>query len=165
MEKEMAVDTPFVERAFKVSLWLKFADGVLECLGGVSLLFFKTDQLTNWVTRLTQHELSTDPHDFIATYLLNFTHQLTAGALVFGAFYLLSHGIIKIVLVIEVFRRHLWAYIGLIVVTAGFVIYQAYRLTLGLNVGLILLTAFDLIVIYLTQREYRKLKGKLAEIK
>ena len=61
-------------------------------------------------------------------------------------------------------RNHLWAYIALIVVTAGFVIYQILHLFEKPSFGFVLLTALDIAVIYLTIREYSKQK-KLHEAK
>jgi uncharacterized membrane protein len=56
---------------------------------------------------LTQHELSEDPHDFLAAHLLHAAGGLTGSALRFGAAYLLSHGLVKIVLVAAVLRNKL----------------------------------------------------------
>jgi uncharacterized membrane protein len=75
----------------------------------------------------------------------------------------LSHGIIKLVLVIEVLRNHLWAYLALVIVTSLFVVYQVYRLVVdGFSLGMFLLTIFDLIIIYLTQKEYVRHKNVQA---
>jgi uncharacterized membrane protein len=64
---------------------------------------------------------------------------------------------VKIFLVFMVLRDKLWAYIALIAVTAIFVVYQIYRLTLiKFSVSLLLLSLFDLLIIYLTQKEYRR---------
>ena len=145
--------------AFKIGLYLKGLDGLLELIGGLLLLVIKPEQLNNWARSLTQHELSTDPHAFIANHILKTAHGLTSASLIFGALYLLSHGVVKIVLVVEVLRAHLWAYVALIVVTSGFVIYQVYRLFYRPTLGLVLLTIFDLVIIYLTQKEYRKVKA------
>ncbi len=149
-------NTPITDEAFKISLYLKGTDGLLELLGGLLLLIIKPEQLNNLARLLTQHELSTDSHDFIASHILKSADSLTSASLVFGALYLLSHGVLKVVLVVEVLRKHLWAYAALIVVTAGFVVYQVYRLAYHLSAGLIFLTLFDLLIIYLTQKEYRK---------
>lgn len=159
MPTKLASNTPktsLTDDAFKVSLYLKATDGVLESLGGLLLFFLKPYRINSLVRLLTQHELSTDPHDFIANHLLRSAHNLTSASLIFGAIYLLSHGLLKIWLVIEVLRERLWAYVALIVVTAGFVLYQIYRLFHKPSIGLTILTVFDVVVIYLTQKEYRK---------
>lgn len=51
---------------------------------------------------LTAHELAQDPHDFIARHLLHSASQLSRSTTLFGAIYLLSHGLAKVVLVIAV---------------------------------------------------------------
>lgn len=155
-DKKVILQTPVTDHVFRLSLYLKAADGLLELLGGVLLLVVKPAQLNSLARFLTQHELSTDPHDFIANHILKSAHNVTSGSLVFGALYLLSHGIVKVILVVEVLRHHLWAYVALLAVTSGFVIYQLYRLAQHLTVGLTLLTLFDILIIYLVQKEYRK---------
>jgi uncharacterized membrane protein len=57
-------------------------------------------------------------------------------------------------------RNHMWAYLALIAVTALFVVYQVYRLIDTFTLGLFLLTLFDLVIIYLTQKEYKRHKAR-----
>lgn len=144
------------DKAFRISLYIKGLDGLLEIIGGIILLVIEPEQVNRFAHWLTQGELSEDPHDFIANHILKTAHDLTGASLTFGAAYLLSHGIVKIVLIVEVIRGHLWAYVGLIAVTALFVIYQTYRMAVKFSLSLLLLTIFDLLIIYLTQKEYRK---------
>ena len=47
---------------------------------------------------------------------------------------------------------------GSFVFLGGFVIYQIYRMTYAPSVGLALLTAFDLFVIWLTWREFARMR-------
>src|SRR5215831_7106067 len=88
-----------LDRAFFVGITLKGLDGVLEVIGGLLLLAVSPATIDRLARALTQHELSQDPHDFLATHLLHYTGSLTGGALRFGAVYLLLHGAIKVVLV------------------------------------------------------------------
>lgn len=144
------------DKLFRLSLWGKLLDGLLETSGGILLLIITPDQINHLARWLTEGELSEDPHDWVANHILNTAHHLTGASLAFGAAYLLAHGLVKIVLVVEVIRDHIWAYLGLIGVTAIFVIYQVYRLAVKFSVSLLLLTLFDLLIIYLTQKEYRR---------
>jgi uncharacterized membrane protein len=149
------------DRAFRIGLLFKGLDGLLECIGGIFLLLVSPEQINSWAKYLTEGELSTDPHDFIANHILKTAHDLTGASLVFGALYLLSHGIVKLVLVVEVLRNHLWAYLALIIVTVAFIVYQIYRLLAdGFSWGLFLLTILDLAIVYLTQKEYRRHKQR-----
>ena len=60
-----------LDRTFQVSIILKGFDGVLEVVGGLLLLLVSPSSIGRLVAALTHHELSEDPHDFIATHLLS----------------------------------------------------------------------------------------------
>jgi len=145
-----------LDRIFDISISLKGLDGLLELVGGVLLLVVSPKQITSLLMLVTQHELSQDPHDFIATHLLAYAHTLSASVIMFAAAYLLIHGIVKVVLAVAVLKEQLWAYPWLIGFLVIFILYQVYRLTLHVSVGLIALTLFDCFVVWLTVLEYRK---------
>jgi uncharacterized membrane protein len=151
------------DKAFRISLYLKGLDGLLEIVGGILLLLITPEQIQRLALWLTHGELSEDPHDFFASHVFKTAHHLTGASLTFGAVYLLSHGIVKVVLVAEVMRDRLWAYIALIAFTILFIIYQTYRMVVDFTIGMLLLTIFDLIIIYLTQNEYRKHQHRLKK--
>ena len=154
---------PLLDRVFDVSVTLKGVDGVLELIGGVLLFFLTQDRLNAIVAFLTQHELSEDPKDFLATHVVSYAHSLSASASLFLALYLLSHGIVKIVLVVALLQQRLWAYPWMIVFLGSFIVYQIYRLVLHLSVGLLALTVFDVFIVGLTIMEYRKHRARVAE--
>jgi uncharacterized membrane protein len=145
-----------LDRAFEIGILIKGFDGVLEIIGGILLLFATPEGVNSLATRLTEHELVQDHRDFIATHIMHFAQHITGGALKFGAFYLLVHGIAKVFLVTEILQERYWAYLGLIGLTSAFVLYQLYRFSYDHSIGLLLLTAFDITVIILTLKEYRK---------
>jgi uncharacterized membrane protein len=152
-----------LDRTFQVSLILKAADSVLEIIGGVLLLVVSANFINSTITLLTRHELSQDPQDFIANHILKATHDFANGSKYFAAFYLLSHGIVKIVIIIALFKEKMWAYPTMIVVLGTFIAYQLYRLTFKFSIGLILLTLFDMFVIWLTWQEYKKHKVRAIQ--
>jgi uncharacterized membrane protein len=148
--------SPALDKTFKIGLVLKGLDGILEVIGGILLLFLTPAAIQHLVRVLTAHELTEDPHDLIARYLLHTTAHLHHGTTLFGAIYLLSHGIAKIVLVALVLREKLWAYPWLIGLLLAFIAYQLYQITaVHFSVGLTLLTIFDSFLVWLTWREYR----------
>jgi uncharacterized membrane protein len=108
------------------------------------------------VTSLTLHELSEDPHDVLATHLLRTAHGLTGSAVLFGAVYLLAHGLVKVIPVAALLKDQLWAYPWMIGFLGVFIAYQVYRLRLQPSLGLTALTIFDASIAWLTCREYRK---------
>jgi uncharacterized membrane protein len=149
-----------LDRTFKIGLLLKAADGVLEIAGGIALLFLTPADIQHFVRALTAHELSQDRHDFLANHLVHSTVHLTKGTTLFGAVYLLSHGIAKVVLVVLVLRDKLWAYPWLIALLSAFIVYQLYRIiVVHFSFGLAALTIFDAFLVWLTWREYEAKKA------
>ena len=82
-----------LDRVFRISVTLKAIDGALEIIGGLVLLVFSPSQINAIAHTVTQHELSEDPHDFIARHLLQATSGLAHGTTTYAGIYLLSHGI------------------------------------------------------------------------
>lgn len=145
-----------LDRLFEIGIILKGLDGVLETIGGLLLLTVSPATINNLAVRLTQHELSQDPQDFIANHLLRYTHSLSGPAVTFAAVYLLLHGVTKIVLVAALLRNQLWAYPWLLAFLLIFIVYQLYRIALSPTFGLSALTIFDAFIAWLTWREWRK---------
>ena len=143
-----------LDRTFDVSLILKGIDGLLEVVGGVLLVTVSAATLNNLAVRVTRAELSQDPHDFIAHRLLRLTADLHHTQ-TFGALYLLSHGIVKIVLVAALLKQQHWAYTGMLAFLLLFIGYQCYRFTYAPSIALAVLTLFDAFVAWLTWREYQ----------
>jgi uncharacterized membrane protein len=146
----------WLDRTFEIGIIAKGVNGVAELVGGLLLLLVSPDRIQALAVTLTQGELSEDPHDFIATHLLHTTSGLTGDAVLFGAIYLLIHGLIKIVLVVALLLNKLWAYPWMIGVLLVFIGYQLYRIALQPTAGLIALTVFDVGIVALTWREYTR---------
>jgi uncharacterized membrane protein len=152
--------TRVIHTAFRLGIIAKGIDGFLEIIGGGLLLFLRPETIGNLVFLLTEHELSTDPRDIIANYLLRSAGHLSESAKLFGSLYLLSHGIIKILLVSSLLKRKLWAYPAAIFFFIVFIVYQLYRYSFGHSPWLIVLSAFDAAVVVLTWEEYESLRRK-----
>ncbi len=148
-----------IHQIFFISVLLKGADALIECIGGGALAFVSTGAVTGLVNSLTQEELIEDPHDFVATHLLSLAQQFTVSTQHFYAFYLLSHGVIKVFLVIGLLRNRLWAYPVSLAVLGLFIIYQLYRFSYTHSIGLLVLTGFDGVVMALIWHEYRLVRG------
>ncbi|RJE49287.1 MULTISPECIES: DUF2127 domain-containing protein [unclassified Dehalobacter] len=148
---------------FKIGLLMKGIDGLLEIIGSILLLFLTPDRY-NWLIRLlTQHELSEDPQDLFANYLIHSSPNFSFSTQHFVVFYLLSHGIIKCILVLLLWRQKLWAYPLAILSLILFVVYQLYRYTFTHSAFLILLTIFDVLMIFLTYKESKQVRSRLCD--
>jgi uncharacterized membrane protein len=148
-----------VGRTFDVAMILKGLHGIVETVGGILLAVLPASAINNAAVRLTQGELSEDRKDFLAHRLLRLTADLHHTR-TFGAVYLLSHGLVKVVLVVAVLRRQRWAYPAMVVFLIAFIAYQCYRMTFAPSVGLALLTVFDVFVAWIVWAEYRVEQGK-----
>lgn len=151
----LGVPEKYFRRAFDAGVILKGIDGVLETVGSFVLFFASPAQLTALVSFFTAQELIEDPKDAIANALSHFFQNFTGPTKYFGALYLLTHGIVKIVLVAGLLRNRLWAYPAAIAVFTFFAVYQLYYLTVQYSIGLTALTVLDVVVILLTWHEYR----------
>jgi uncharacterized membrane protein len=146
------------KQLFRVSVVLKGLSAAMEMVGGVALAAVSPASILHVVALLTQDELTEDPRDLVANYLLRAATQMSLGGKRFAAIYLLSHGVIKIGLVWALLRSKLWAYPLSIAVFGAFIAYQLYRFTFTHGLGLIALSVFDLVVVCLIYLEYRALK-------
>lgn len=143
-------------RFFEVAIVAKGLNGVVELIGGVLLLVVSPAMINHAVVAFTRAELSEDPNDFVAQHLLQTADGLTGKAVLFGAAYLLVHGVVKIVLVGAILLDRQWAYPWMIGVLILFVVYQLYRIVLSPGAGMIALTVFDIVIIALTWREWKQ---------
>ena len=147
---------------FDISVISKGIDGALEIVGGALLFLVDPMRVHSIVRILTQHELSEDPRDLVATYLLNTTQHLSGGAQVFAATYLLWHGVVKVALVTALLLKRAWAYPAAILAFLLFLAYQLYRYSHTHSPELLVLSVLDVLVIVLTWLEYKRLRGAHA---
>ena len=150
-----------IHQVFAVSVSLKGLHAIFEIVSGIALYLTSTETILGWINRVTADELSQDPNDWVATDLLQFGRTFSVAEHDFFAFYLLSHGMVKLVLVYGLLKEKLWAYPASFVVFGAFIAYQLYRYSFTHEASLILLSVFDLFVIALAIHEYRLLRKHL----
>jgi uncharacterized membrane protein len=135
---------------------MKGLGALIEVVSGVVLLKISPQAINQIAMIFIAQELSEPRHDFILRHLRHMFESLGASGKHFASLYLLSHGAVKLVLVIELLRNKLWAYPLMMLVLTTFVGYQAYRFALTHSVAMVLLTIFDLAIMALTWSEYRR---------
>jgi len=147
---------PFLHYLFELGVSLKFANGALEVIGAVFLFFNTPQSLNKLATRLLTNELLEDPKDLVANTVLHAVHRLSANAQVFASVYLLIHGIVKVGLVVALWKKKLWAYPLARVVLVLFTIYQVYLFSHSRSPFQLILTAVDVLILLLLWSEYRR---------
>src|ERR1700730_12959925 len=98
-----------IRQIFVVSVLLKGAHAVIECVGGAALGLISTTNIVNLVNILTQEELVQKQDDFIWRHLLAWAQVPCVSTKNFYAFYVLSHGVVKLLLVVGLLRGKLWS--------------------------------------------------------
>jgi uncharacterized membrane protein len=151
-----------IHQIFQISVLLKGVHALIECAGGILLYFVTTAEVVMWVNTLTQEELVEDPKDFIANHLMVAAQHLSFGTKTFYSFYLLSHGLVKVLLVAGLLTNRLWAYPASLVTLGLFIVYQAYRYSYTHSLGLIVLSIFDIFIIILIGHEWRILRRHVS---
>jgi uncharacterized membrane protein len=144
--------------SFEIGLLLKGLNSLLEIAGGFLLLYFNPDRLHRLILLLTQHRLTQDPRDVLVLFIIKITSGYSVSTQHFGFIYLESHGFVKILIILLLFRKYLWAYPLSIVFLALFIIYQLYRFTYDPSAWLVYLSIFDALMIFLTWKEYINIK-------
>lgn len=144
-----------IRDVFYVSLVFKGFNAIAEVVLGALLLFAN---VTHVVQTLVHAELIEDPGDFIATHLQGLSASISPQSQTFAALYLLSHGLVKGLLVIGLLRNKPWAYPASLAVFSLFIAYQVIKWTSSHSPLLVALTVFDLIVMWLIWHEYKRVR-------
>jgi len=143
---------------FEVTILLKAAHAMLEIVVGALLLLSSKATLLSLVRAVTADELGEDPTDGVAHYLLKTAHELSVSGQHFISLYLLTHGIIKLCIIVGLLQKRAWAYPVSIVVFSVFIAYQLYRYSITGSLWLLIFSLFDLTIILLTLHEYNTIR-------
>lgn len=139
---------------FEVSVFLKGLHAILEIAGGFLILLVSQNFITQILVYLSQENITDNGQDFLANHLMNFVQNFSVGTQHFVAFYLLSHGIVKLFLVYGLLKEKLWSFPLAIFVFSFFAFYQVERYFFTHSLTLLFLTILDLLVISLTLHEW-----------
>ena len=135
----------------------------MEIVGGILLLGLNPQTVNRVILALTEGELSKDPNDLVANFLVKVAHDFSLSGKYFGMLFLLSHGVIKLFLIVALYKKKLWAYPTAMAVFSLFILYQMYRYSFSHSFWLVVLSILDIFVIWLTVLEYRNLKTNLIK--
>jgi uncharacterized membrane protein len=164
MQDELKVSGKTLHEAFQVGIVLKGLIACAEIVGGAVLIFFTTARVDLIVNYLTADELAENPGSFFANLVQRAGESYTAGSQHFLIFYFLSHGLVKLFLIIALWKEKAWAFPASLAIFSLFVVYQTYRFLHTHSPLLLLVTVFDLVVIYLVFREYRRRFPKISAL-
>jgi len=145
----------FNHRLFVVSLLAKAALGLIQIATAVTIFAGMIDRLPALAQWLFKAELAENPTDFVATRIIAIVGVMPTTDLTFYTTYFLAHGVLHIAIVFALLFGAAWAHRTAIIVLWAFVIYQMLEWATVGGTALLLLSAIDLAVIYITVREQR----------
>lgn len=146
------------DKFFEGGVILKGIDGALEVLGGIFVIFLTPQVVHDFLAWVTQKEITEDPHDTLANFILHLGDHFNVGNKWFAAIYLLIHGGIKLVAVYGLLRNQRWAYPFSLITLGLLLLYQLVSIAVHPSIGMTLLSIFDVVILWLIWREYRKIK-------
>ena len=155
-------ETDLLHRTFVLSIAGKGLFGLIELIGAVAALFITPEEVrafTHWITAGLVHD---NPNNVVAQWLITAGNHVTGATTLWVSAYLVLHGLTKVVLVIALLRDKLWAYPSMLVALVIFIVTQTVQLIDSFTVGVLLLTLFDVFILWLTWREYQLHKKNRA---
>jgi uncharacterized membrane protein len=148
---------------FIISMCIKTLTGLVETASGFLLLFLSPAALASMLNRLSRGEQLEDPKDFFLVYAHQYLQHLSALTKNFAGAYILSHGIINLLLVLGLIKEKTWAYLIAIGVLCSFMLYQIFRVAMNHSLLLSALTIFDALFVVVIWHEYNYLIKKLGK--
>jgi uncharacterized membrane protein len=146
----MEKDKSFVHRAFWLSLFLKGLDGALQLAGGVVVLIFEPGTLGKAYRWLTRFLLGKSSHNAEADFHISIE--------ILVCIYLLSHGIIKVLLVYGLLKEKLWVFPAALVGFGFFLTLEIYRIYQHFYWAILILMCIDVFVVTMVILEWKKVK-------
>ncbi len=148
---------PLFNIIYDIGIIIKGIDGLAELIAGLALLISPNlvHMLLSGVVGHTIHH----GHTFrlIGEYVGRLDAQLAASGLTFLILFLISHGVVKVVLVGCLLKKIVKAYPYALAVLGAFLIYQVYVLIREPGIGMALFSILDAVIIWLVWREYKML--------
>lgn len=140
---------------YEFSLVLKATQAILEVVAGLLLYLISTNKITTFILMIAHGELSELPNNFLSDFFLNHASQLFINGKLFLVFYLLTHGLIKLIIIFGLIFNKWWAYPSAIIGLGGLILYQIYHLIINHSIFLFILTIMDIIILWLIWHEHK----------
>jgi uncharacterized membrane protein len=143
---------------YLVSLSVKALNGFFEIIGSIFILASDFSKWPKYINVIFRKELIEDPNDIVANLFIDALGKIDISIQLSSFLYLLSHGLVKLFLVIALLKKKYWAYPLSEVVLFLFIIYQTYLYINNGSIFILFLNAIDIILMALIWLEYKKIK-------
>lgn len=151
------------ERLFRIAVAIKGIDGGVQLVAAIALLFIPPTLVLRAAHAVITRDLVGDPNGALAAHLQEAAgHFAGGGTRWFAILYLLLHGLVKLGLVVALWRKIMPAYPVAVLVLAAFVVYEVIRAVHTHSIALPFFAALDVVIIVLVVREYLQLRRERA---
>jgi uncharacterized membrane protein len=148
-----------LDTVFEGGLIIKGLTGIAEFISAIVLIAVPE----SFANSVTTGIVSVLPKGFITNMILDSEHSLWTGQHTFAIAFLLVHAGVKFVIVIGLLRNQRWAYPFSLVALAVMIAYQSYDIAHKFSALMFIITVFDIFIIWLVYREYKKLPSGATE--
>lgn len=142
---------------FLVLLVAKTIFATSQTVLGFLLLFPQKSTIISILGYYAKEEILEDPKDYIARKITEYAVHFLINTQLFIALYLITHGLIKLMLLYGVYKQKLFVYPLAGGVFLAFAIYQIYEYIRTLSLGYLFLVILDFVFIALMIYEYKTL--------
>lgn len=159
----MASTKTRTEKLFDIAIAVKGIDGAVQLVGALALALIPPAAIEGIAHAVVTRDLLGDPDGFLARHLSLAARDFVDGSTrTFAIVYLLLHGVVKLVLVVALYRKLVRVYPVAVLVLGAFVAYELLRASHTHSVLLVVFAVLDVVIIVLVLREYRELRGRPA---
>ena len=148
-----------LHKLFKLVVLIKGIDGILDILIGLFISFTSLHFIRNSISNLFRPELIEDPSDKISSYLFHVFQNASINTKIFWIFYLMAHGIVKILLALALFKGTKKEHTIALFILALVSIYEIYRFTHTHSIILLIAIIFDSLIFILAIKENKNRKN------
>ena len=148
--------------AFLAAIAVKAIDGLVESLAGLAVAMLGTQGIYDLIFQLTAPELDLHPESRTVHLLRHGATTLTHASSRFVVVWLLVHGVLKVVLAVELFRGKSWIFPVAAAILSGFVVFMTYKMVIHYSPWLLALALFDLLTVALVLNEWRSHRARYA---
>ena len=158
MKKLRHKQRTLLDWVYDIGVGIKGIDGAVELFAGV-LLWVAPGVLHATLQLLLGEAQERHTHlaRFVVENIARIDADLAKGGLTVVIIFLLLHGVVKVALVVALFKQWRWAYPWAIAVLGMFLAYQVYVFVKHPTPAMALFSLLDAIIIWLVYKEYRTL--------
>jgi uncharacterized membrane protein len=143
--------------AYLVTIAVKGIDGAIETILGAVIWISGPDRFYGFLLRFTAPELVVDPAPSgLTEFLRGAASQLMDSSASFIVFYLLAHGILKVVLALVLLTGGgRWVYPVATIILTGFIGFMSFHLAEHWSNWVLAFAIFDFVTLLLVLNEWR----------